>query len=122
MTLAILFSLKSMELLENRLQPHSGATPLISMGTESQASSQSCHSVDADAWCKWALKVCLHVTLMLYSHWVEQEQGLRRGTNVWKLSHYTLTVLFPVQVPLPVSVPLSVNKPLTSKFFTNGVM
>ena len=56
MTLAILFSLKSMESLENRLQPHSGVTPLFSMRTESQESSQSCCSVDADAWCKRALK------------------------------------------------------------------
>ena len=39
MTLAILFSLKSVESLENRLQPHSGATPLFLMRTESQASS-----------------------------------------------------------------------------------
>ena len=42
--LAILFSLKSMETLENGLQTHSGA------------SLASCHSVDADAWCKWALR------------------------------------------------------------------
>ena len=44
-TLAILFSLKSMETLENLLQPHSGA------------SSQSCCSVDADARYKRALRV-----------------------------------------------------------------
>ena len=43
MTLVILFSLKLMETLENRLQTHSGA------------SLQSCRSIDADAWCKWAL-------------------------------------------------------------------
>ena len=43
MMLAILFSLKSMEMLGNGLQPQSGA------------SSQSCRSVDADAWCKRAL-------------------------------------------------------------------
>ena len=55
MTLAILFSLKSMELLENRLQPHFRATPLFSMRTESQVALLSCCSVDADAWCKWAL-------------------------------------------------------------------
>ena len=51
MMVAILFSLKSVKSLENRLQPHSGATPLFSMRTESQALS----SIDADAWCKWAL-------------------------------------------------------------------
>ena len=56
MMLAILFSLKSVESLENRLQPHSGATPLFSMRTKLQASWQSCRSIDADAQCKWALR------------------------------------------------------------------
>ena len=42
MMLAILFSLKSMEMLETGLQTHSGA------------SLQSCCSVDVDAWCKRA--------------------------------------------------------------------
>ena len=42
--LVILFSLKS---IENWLQTQSGVTPLISMRTESQASSQCCHSIDA---------------------------------------------------------------------------
>ena len=46
-----------MESLENRLQPHSGVTPPFSMRTELQASLQSCRSVDADAWRKWALIV-----------------------------------------------------------------
>ena len=49
MTLAIL---KTMESLENGLQPHSLATPLFSMKTESLASLQSCRDIDADAWCK----------------------------------------------------------------------
>ena len=40
MTLVILFSLKTVELLENSLEIHSGAPPLLSMRTESQASSQ----------------------------------------------------------------------------------
>ena len=57
MMLANLFSLKLVESLENRLQHHSGATPLFSMRTESQASSLSCCSVDVDAWCKWALTI-----------------------------------------------------------------
>ena len=56
-TLAILFSLKTVESLENRLQTHFGATPLFSMRTVLLSSSQSCRSVDADAWCKWALSV-----------------------------------------------------------------
>ena len=57
MMLVILFSLKSIELFENRLQPHSGATPLFSMRTISLASLQSCSSIDADAWCKRALRL-----------------------------------------------------------------
>ena len=40
MTLMIMFSLKTVELLENGLQTHSGVTLLFSMRTESQASSQ----------------------------------------------------------------------------------
>ena len=50
-------SLKSIESLENRLQPHSGTTLLFSMRTKSHASSQSCCSVDANVplasicWC-----------------------------------------------------------------------
>ena len=43
-----------MEILENGLQTHSGATPLFSIRTELLATSQSCCSVDADAWCKRA--------------------------------------------------------------------
>ena len=42
-TLAIMFSLKSMETFENGLQTHSGA------------SLQSCRSIDPDVWCKRAL-------------------------------------------------------------------
>ena len=40
---------------QNGLQLHSEATPLFSMKTGSLASSQSCRSVDTDAWCKRAL-------------------------------------------------------------------
>ena len=50
-----------MELLKNGLQLHSGVTSLISMRAESQASSQSCRSVDADAWYKWAISVFCEV-------------------------------------------------------------
>ena len=56
MTLVILFSLKSMEMLENRLLPQSGVTPLFWMRTESLASSQSCRSIDTDTWCKQTLR------------------------------------------------------------------
>ena len=64
MTLAILFSLKTMELLENRLRPYSGVTPLFSIRTESLVSSQSCRRIDADAWCKRGLK-CLLFRMIL---------------------------------------------------------
>ena len=69
MMLAILFSLKSVQLLENRLQPHSGATALFSMRTESQASSQSFCSVDADTWCKWAPSWGWHPRKPWIYHW-----------------------------------------------------
>ena len=57
-TLAILFSLKTMEVLENGLQPQSGMTSLFSMRTVSLVSSQSCCSVDADVCCKHAFMKC----------------------------------------------------------------
>ena len=64
MMLTRLFSLKTMESLENGLQLHSGATPLFSMRTILLASSQSCRSIHTDAWCKGALNVntitCCH--------------------------------------------------------------
>ena len=56
MKLVTLFSLNSVESLENGLQSHFEVTPLFSMRTESLTSLQSCRSVDADAWCKWAIK------------------------------------------------------------------
>ena len=58
MKLAILFS------LENNgvgLQPYSWATPLFLMRTALLASSQSCRSLDADAWCKCYLSHRLHL-------------------------------------------------------------
>ena len=45
-----------MELLQNGVATYFQSIPLISMRTESQASSQSCSSGDADAWCKQALR------------------------------------------------------------------
>ena len=42
-------------LFQNGLQAHSVTTPLFLMRTVSLASSQSCRSVDTDAWCKRAL-------------------------------------------------------------------
>ena len=56
MMLVILVWLKTLRSLQNGLQTHSEVTPLFSVRTGSQ-SSQSCHSVDADAWCKRALSV-----------------------------------------------------------------
>ena len=79
MRLVILFPLKSIETLENGLQPHSGATSLFSMRTELQVSSHSCHSVDADAWRKWALRVnILQKTIVLLHQVLVQYQGLRK--------------------------------------------
>ena len=43
-------------MLQNGFAIHFQASPLISMRTESLASSQTGRSVDADAWCKRALK------------------------------------------------------------------
>ena len=57
MMLAIPFSLKTMESLQNGVATYFQATPLTSMRTKLQASSQSCRGIDADAWCKRALRV-----------------------------------------------------------------
>ena len=54
--IAVLFSLKTMESLQNGFATYFQATPLFSMRTKLQVLSQSCRSVDADAWCKRALK------------------------------------------------------------------
>ena len=56
MTLAILFSLKTMKLLQNRVVTYCQATPLFSMRILLLASSQSYLSIDAEAWCKQTLK------------------------------------------------------------------
>ena len=47
----MLFSLKTMESLQNEVATHFQVPPLFSMRTESLVSSQSCHSFDSDAWC-----------------------------------------------------------------------
>ena len=53
MTLEILFSLKTMESLQNGVAIHFQVTLLFWMRRESLASLQSC--LDVDAWCKWTL-------------------------------------------------------------------
>ena len=58
MMLAILFSFRSMKLLLNRIATHFRVTSLFSMRIELLVSSQSCRSIDADAWSKWALNIC----------------------------------------------------------------
>ena len=55
MMLVIRFSLQTMESLQNGVATHFQATSLFSMRTESLASSQSCRSIDSDAWYKWTL-------------------------------------------------------------------
>ena len=57
---AILFSLKTMESLQNGVATHFRVTLLFSMRTVSLASSGSCGSVDSDARCKQALNQPLH--------------------------------------------------------------
>ena len=57
MTLAILFSLKTMDSLQIGVATHLQVTPLFSMRTELLASSKSCRSIDPEAWCKRALTV-----------------------------------------------------------------
>ena len=61
MILAIPFSLKTMESLQNGVATNFPVTPLFSMRTESQVSLQSCRSVDDDAWCKRTLIFSLFV-------------------------------------------------------------
>ena len=70
--------------LQNGFATHFQASPLISMRTESLASSQSGRSIDADAWCKQALtgpqKIWEEtVTLQLHqgplSDWKTRENG-----------------------------------------------
>ena len=51
----ILFSLKTMELLQNGVASHFGGTALFSIRPVLLASSQHCRSIDADAQCKWIL-------------------------------------------------------------------
>ena len=72
MTLVILFSLKTMEPLENGLQPHSGVTSLFLMRTESLASLQSCHSVDADALCKRTIRIWPPSSTLGPQGWMER--------------------------------------------------
>ena len=70
MMLVILLSSKTMESLENELQSHSGVTPLFSRTAVSPLSSQSCHSIDFDAKCKWGL----YDALQIRCHWVLLEE------------------------------------------------
>ena len=57
MTLAIPFSLKTMESLQNGVATYFQETSLFSMRIESLVSLQSCGRIDADAWYKQALIV-----------------------------------------------------------------
>ena len=88
MTLAILFSLKTMELLENRLQPHSGVTPLFSIRTESLVSSQSCRSIDAECFCKRPSNACCFEWFSLFS-----TQCLTSGKGKILILKYSLLLI-----------------------------
>ena len=73
------------------------------------------------------VKVTIHVTCMVYSHWPEPRLGQEPRTNglyetMWVLSHYTwtrnlLSLIVLVLIPIPVSVPvlLSVNALVSTK-------
>ena len=78
-----------MKSLENGLQPHSGASPLFSMRTESLVSSQSCRSVDPDTWCKQALTctcaLMCKVCILLF--FVFQRFATEDHLNTHKLKH-----------------------------------
>ena len=65
MTLAILFSLKTMKSFQIGVATHFQVPPLFSMRTESLGLSLSCRSIDADAWRKQAL---ISLALRAYSH------------------------------------------------------
>ena len=58
---------------------HSVVTPLFSMRTGSLVSSQTCRSVDADAWCKRALT-------NLYA--VCRSEPVYRAMNIMDVKHY----------------------------------
>ena len=60
MMLAILFSLKTIESLQNGVATYFPVTPLFSMRTVLLASSQRCRKVEADTRCEKALKARLH--------------------------------------------------------------
>ena len=68
MTLATLLSLKTLESLQNRV-----VTPLFSPRTKLLALSQIGHSVDADIWCKRALRFSLAQRPMALSTPFEKE-------------------------------------------------
>ena len=65
MMLAILFSLKTTELLQNGVETHFQTTPLFLMRTVLVASSQSHHSVNTDTWCKRALTKWVPLYVMI---------------------------------------------------------
>ena len=64
MTLAILFSLQTMQSLKNGVATHFQATAFFSVRTESLASSQICRSTDDEAWCKRDLTVAIIIGLV----------------------------------------------------------
>ena len=113
MMLAILFSFKSMELLENGLQFHSGTTPLFSMIDVSLPSLQSCCRIDADAWCK--------ETLTLFNvYYLHQASAsaltLASMNGICPIPKMNTPLLYSLPIPL-LTLTLSVDGPL---FFRIG--
>ena len=95
--LAILFSWKSMELLQNGVATHFSVTPLFSMRTELLASLQSCRSVDTDVWCKRALSNSRCIKCFdLFPHRMEEYYNLQESPSLTSLMRNTLWIsVFP---------------------------
>ena len=82
MTLAILFSLKTMESLQNGVASHFGVTALFSIKPVLLALSHYWPSIDAEAQCEWALTTSTHSQWTISFHFV------------WTRKHSVLKWLF----------------------------
>ena len=90
--------------LQNGFATHFQATPLFSMRTESQASSQGCVSVDADAWCKQTLTTRMHSSRMRTGRSLTVCCSLLPGGSPWSgggVSPWSRGVSLPGGLPGP---------------------
>ena len=76
--------------LQNGFATHFQASPLISMRAESLASSQSCRSVDADAWCKRAL---IHQVSSVIMGVVQEGPLDMHGIDIFHINHIEIEEL-----------------------------